>query len=116
MPTAGLPFPTDRSRVEGESRRKLASRPLQVTNAFVHGDSTAHIMLTPGLLSATADLTCEVILRLVNVHAYKHGSRTGRQDKASKERSPWVFGNNQTCGGDRPRCFPISPLAASVAV
>ena len=45
---------------------------LEVTNAFCHGDRWGHVLLTPGLLSATADLTCEVVARLVNTHAARH--------------------------------------------
>ena len=61
-------------------------RPPEVTNAFVHGEDVGHVFLTPGLLSGTADLTCEVVVRLVNVHAEKPGRVGGWVQKLPRIR------------------------------
>ena len=71
-PEAG-PGPCPERSVAGQSFCASA-RGGEVTNAFCHGDRFGHVLLTPGLLSATADLTCEVIVRLVNTHAARHGA------------------------------------------
>lgn len=52
----------------------FATVPLKVCNGLVHGDKRSHVILSPGVIGATANHTCECLLTIVNGCFVEHGS------------------------------------------
>ena len=44
----------------------FATVPLKVCNGLVHGDTRSHVILSPGVVGATANHTCECLLIMIN--------------------------------------------------
>ena len=52
----------------------LTTVPMKVANAIVHGDSRGHVVLSPGVIGATANHTCEIICIVVNTVLRDHAT------------------------------------------
>ena len=65
--------PADR---EGPNKvlANLTTVPMKVGNAIVHGDTRGHVILSPGVIGATANQTCECICIVVNTVLHDHGA------------------------------------------
>ena len=50
----------------------LTTVPMKVANAIVHGDTRGHVILSPGVIGATANHTCECICIIVNTMLHDH--------------------------------------------
>ena len=44
----------------------FATVPLKVCNGLIHGDRRSHVILSPGVVGATANHTCECLLTMIN--------------------------------------------------
>ena len=44
----------------------FATVPLKVCNGLIHGDKRSHVILSPGVIGATANHTCECLLTMIN--------------------------------------------------
>lgn len=52
----------------------LTTVPMKVGNALVHGDTRGHVILSPGVVGATANHTCEIICIVVNTVLHDHNT------------------------------------------
>ena len=52
----------------------LTTVPMKVGNALVHGDTRGHVILSPGVIGATANHTCEMICIVVNTVLHDHAT------------------------------------------
>lgn len=50
-----------------------ATVPMKVMNGLVHGDTRSHVILSPGVIGATANLTCECLGIMINTAFEEHG-------------------------------------------
>ena len=50
----------------------FATVPLKVCNGLVHGDTRGHVILSPGVVGATANHTCECLLIMINACFIEH--------------------------------------------
>ena len=69
-----LPHMSASSR-EGPSKtiEGSATVPMKVFRGLVHGDTRSHVILSPGVVGATASHTCECIGVMVNTAYQEHG-------------------------------------------
>ena len=51
----------------------FATVPMKVMNCLVHGDTRSHVILSPGVIGATANLTCECLGIMINTAFEEHG-------------------------------------------
>lgn len=56
------------SSSEGPSKSVdgFSTIPMKVFNGLVHGDQTSHVILSPGVVGATANHTCECLAIMIN--------------------------------------------------
>ena len=50
-----------------------ATVPMKVMNGLVHGDNRSHVILSPGVVGATANLTCDCLGIMINTAFEEHG-------------------------------------------
>ena len=64
------------SRADREGPNKaidgFATVPLKVCNGLLHGDTRSHVILSPGVIGATANHTCECLLIMINTCFLEH--------------------------------------------
>ena len=62
------------SSSEGPSKAidGFATVPMKVFNGPIHGDTRSHVILSPGVVGATASHTCECIGVMVNTAYHEH--------------------------------------------
>ncbi len=63
------------SSQEGPSKAVdgFATAPMKVFNGIVHGDKRSHVILSPGVIGATASHTCECLSVMINTAHHEHG-------------------------------------------
>ena len=64
------------SDVEGPSKAidGFSTVPMKVFNGLVHGDRRSHVILSPGVIGATASHTCECLTIMINTVYAEHGN------------------------------------------
>ena len=50
-----------------------ATVPMKVMNGLVHGDNRSHVIPSPGVVGATAHLTCDCLGIMINTAFEEHG-------------------------------------------
>ena len=64
------------SASEGPSKaiEGFSTVPMKVFNGIVHGDRRSHVILSPGVIGATASHTCECLTTMINTAYAEHGN------------------------------------------
>lgn len=64
--------PSDRE-VPSKAIDGFSTVPMKVFNGIVHGDHRSHVILSPGVIGATANHTCECLNVMINTAFCEHG-------------------------------------------